>query len=72
VIRRAKGDSGLVRKDVVDWPKAAEDYLKQNPKLTYAVVIADPDHRHLGVGKDLQQGVDPVAVEGAPALAHRL
>ncbi|WP_298965440.1 SGNH family hydrolase [uncultured Methylobacterium sp.] len=45
VIRRAKGDSGLVRKDVVDWPKAAEDYLKQNPKLTYAVVMLGANDR---------------------------
>ncbi|MEH3146490.1 MAG: DUF459 domain-containing protein [Methylobacterium frigidaeris] len=45
VIRRARGDSGLVRRDVVDWPKAAEDYLKQNPKLTYAVVMLGANDR---------------------------
>ncbi|GJD51601.1 hypothetical protein OPKNFCMD_4356 [Methylobacterium crusticola] len=45
VIRRAKGDSGLVRKDVVDWPKAAEDYLKSNPKVSYAVVMLGANDR---------------------------
>ncbi|MGU3540174.1 SGNH/GDSL hydrolase family protein [Methylobacterium sp. A54F] len=42
---RARGDSGLVRKDVVDWPKAAEDYLKQNPKVTYALVMLGANDR---------------------------
>ncbi|MGY2050999.1 SGNH/GDSL hydrolase family protein [Methylobacterium sp. JK268] len=45
VIRKARGDSGLVRKDVVDWPKAAEEYLKSNPKLTYAVVMVGANDR---------------------------
>lgn len=45
VIRRAKGDSGLVRKDVVDWPKAADDYLKSNPKVTFAVVMVGANDR---------------------------
>ncbi|MFD0934814.1 DUF459 domain-containing protein, partial [Methylobacterium trifolii] len=45
VIDRAKGDSGIVRKDVVDWPKAAEDYLKTNPKVTYAVVMIGANDR---------------------------
>ncbi|WP_407523429.1 DUF459 domain-containing protein [Methylobacterium oryzisoli] len=45
VIRRARGDSGLVRKDVVDWPKAAEEYLAANPKLTYAVVMIGANDR---------------------------
>jgi hypothetical protein len=45
VIRRARGDSGLVRKDVVDWPKAAEEYLAANPKLTYAVVMVGANDR---------------------------
>lgn len=45
VTDRAKGDSGLVRKDVVDWPKAAEDYLKTNPKVTYAVVMLGANDR---------------------------
>ncbi|ACA16294.1 protein of unknown function DUF459 [Methylobacterium sp. 4-46] len=59
VIRKARGDSGLVRKDVVDWPKAAEDYLKANPKLTYAVVMVGANDR-----QSLRDGdatVDPLS-----------
>lgn len=44
VIDRAKGDSGLVRRDVVDWAKAAEDYLKGN-KVSYAVVLLGVNDR---------------------------
>jgi uncharacterized protein len=45
VFRRARGDSGLVRRDVVDWPKAAADYLASNPKVTYAVVMLGANDR---------------------------
>lgn len=45
VIDRAKGDSGLVRKDVVDWPKAAEEYLAGNPKVSYALVLMGANDR---------------------------
>ncbi|MGF3022335.1 SGNH/GDSL hydrolase family protein [Methylobacterium aquaticum] len=59
VIRRAKGDSGLVRKDVVDWPKAAEDYLKSNPKVTYAVVMVGANDRQ--PLRDGDQTVEPLS-----------
>ena len=45
VVDRSKGDSGLVRRDVLDWPKAAEDYLKSNPKLRYALVMLGANDR---------------------------
>lgn len=45
VIDRAKGDSGLVRLDVVDWPKAADEYLKGNPKVNYALVMLGVNDR---------------------------
>ncbi|ACL56179.1 DUF459 domain-containing protein [Methylobacterium nodulans] len=45
IIRRARGDSGLVRRDVVDWPKAAEEYVKSNPKVTYAIVMVGANDR---------------------------
>ncbi|MDP4023483.1 DUF459 domain-containing protein [Methylobacterium sp. NEAU 140] len=45
VADRAKGDSGLVRKDVVDWPKAAEDYLQANPKTRFALVMVGANDR---------------------------
>ncbi|WP_407942724.1 DUF459 domain-containing protein [Methylobacterium ajmalii] len=59
VIRRAKGDSGLVRKDVVDWPKAAEDYLKTNPKVSYAVVMVGANDRQ--PLRDGDQSVEPLS-----------
>ncbi|WP_245298660.1 SGNH/GDSL hydrolase family protein [Methylobacterium platani] len=59
VIRRAKGDSGLVRKDVIDWPKAAEDYLKANPKVTYAVVMVGANDRQ--PLRDGDQTLDPLS-----------
>jgi len=45
VIDRAKGDSGLVRKDVVDWPKVAQDYLQSNGKVRYALVMMGANDR---------------------------
>ncbi len=45
VIDRSKGDSGLVRKDVVDWAKSAEDFLKANPKLSYALMMIGVNDR---------------------------
>ncbi|CAA2141055.1 hypothetical protein OICFNHDK_0746 [Methylobacterium bullatum] len=45
ILDRSKADSGLVRKDVVDWPKAAEDFLKTSPKVAYAVVMLGANDR---------------------------
>ena len=45
VVDRAKSDSGLVRKDVVDWPKNAEDYLRANPKVRYALIMLGANDR---------------------------
>lgn len=45
VIDRAKGDSGLVRKDMIDWPKVAEDYLQANPKVRYGLVMLGVNDR---------------------------
>ncbi|MBE7247531.1 MAG: DUF459 domain-containing protein [Actinomycetospora chiangmaiensis] len=45
VLDKAKGDSGLVRKDVVDWPKVAEDYLQANPKTRYGLVMMGVNDR---------------------------
>lgn len=44
VIDRAKPDSGLVRRDVVDWASAAADYLKIS-KISYAVVLLGVNDR---------------------------
>ncbi|GJE15539.1 SGNH/GDSL hydrolase family protein [Methylobacterium marchantiae] len=45
ILDRSKADSGLVRKDVVDWAKAAEDFLKTGPKVSYAVVMLGANDR---------------------------
>jgi uncharacterized protein len=45
VVDRAKGDSGLVRKDVIDWPKSAQDYLTGNAKVRYALVMIGTNDR---------------------------
>lgn len=45
IVDKSRGDSGLVRKDVVDWPKAAEDYLNANPKTAYALLMLGVNDR---------------------------
>jgi hypothetical protein len=45
MIDRSRGDSGLVRRDVVDWPKAAEEFIKAGPKPAYAVVMLGANDR---------------------------
>ncbi len=39
VIRKARADSGLVRSDFYDWPKAISDLLASNEKISVAVVM---------------------------------
>ncbi|GJE57867.1 MULTISPECIES: SGNH/GDSL hydrolase family protein [Methylobacterium] len=45
VIDRSRGDSGIVRKDVVDWAKAADDYLNANPKTAYGLFMVGVNDR---------------------------
>ncbi|WP_174804682.1 SGNH/GDSL hydrolase family protein [Methylobacterium haplocladii] len=45
VVDRSRGDSGIVRKDVVDWAKAAEDYLNANPKVAYGLFMVGVNDR---------------------------
>ena len=56
ILDRSKADSGLVRKDVVDWPKAAEDFLKTSPKVAYAVVMLGANDRPADPGGDRDRG----------------
>jgi hypothetical protein len=58
VVDRSRADSGLVRKDLVDWPKAAEDYLKTNPKIAYALVMVGANDRQ--PIRDGDQTVEPL------------
>ena len=45
VVNKAKGDSGLVRNDVYDWPKVIQDYLNGNPQITFAVMMVGANDR---------------------------
>ena len=45
VLDRSKGDSGLVRRDVVDWARSAEDFLKATPNLSYALMMVGVNDR---------------------------
>lgn len=43
--RKLRGDSGLARADVHDWPKTIADFLATNPKITYGVVMLGANDR---------------------------
>jgi hypothetical protein len=45
IVREARGDSGLVRTDAYDWPKAIQEYLNGDPKVRYAVVMLGANDR---------------------------
>jgi len=45
VVRKARGESGLVRIDVVDWPKAIQDTLNGGQKITLAVMMVGSNDR---------------------------
>ena len=45
VLDRSKAESGLVRKDVVDWAKTTEDFLKATPNLSYALMMVGVNDR---------------------------
>jgi hypothetical protein len=45
IVRKARGDSGLVRTDAYDWPKAIQEYLASDPKVRYAVVMLGANDR---------------------------
>ncbi|WP_430910212.1 SGNH/GDSL hydrolase family protein [Methylobacterium sp. sgz302541] len=70
VIDRAKGDSGLVRLDVVDWPKAAEEYLKANPKVSYALVMLGVNDRQ--PIREGDQSYEPLGAKWKEIYAARI
>ncbi len=45
VVRRTRGDSGLVRTDHHDWPKAIREFLSGDNKVTFAVVMLGANDR---------------------------
>ncbi|CAN7718630.1 SGNH/GDSL hydrolase family protein [Bosea sp. LjRoot237] len=47
VVSKAKADSGLVRTDFYDWPKAAGELLAADAKVMVGVVILGPNDRQV-------------------------
>ncbi|MGX1789438.1 SGNH/GDSL hydrolase family protein [Bosea sp. NPDC055332] len=47
VVNKAKADSGLVRTDFYDWPKATGELLAADPKVMVGVVILGPNDRQV-------------------------
>lgn len=47
VVSKAKADSGLVRTDFYDWPKAAGEFLAADAKVMVGVVILGPNDRQV-------------------------
>ncbi|MDB5645560.1 MAG: hypothetical protein JWQ05_1229 [Methylobacterium sp.] len=70
VADRSKADSGLVRKDVVDWPKAAEEFLKANPKTSYALVMVGANDRQ--PIRENDQNLEPLSDRWRVLYAERV
>lgn len=70
IVDRSKADSGLVRKDVLDWPKAAEDFLKANPKTNYALVMVGANDRQ--PFRDNDQTFEPFSDRWRALYAERV
>lgn len=45
IARKIRGDSGLVRTEHYDWPKALQEYFSSNPKITFAIVMLGANDR---------------------------
>jgi hypothetical protein len=45
IVRKAKGDTGLVANEVYDWPKAVHDLLASNEKVNMAVMMIGSNDR---------------------------
>lgn len=81
VIRRAKSDSGLVRSDFYDWPKAIADLLASDQKVSIGVVLLGlNDRQAIREGETMREPLSPrwmelyrariQAVTGAFAARH--
>lgn len=70
VANRSRGDSGLVRQDVVDWPKAADDYLKANPKVRYGLVMLGVNDRQ--AIREGDQSFEPLSERWRQVYAARV
>jgi hypothetical protein len=45
VVRKARSESGLVRNDIVDWPKSIQDTLNGGQKISLAVMMVGSNDR---------------------------
>jgi uncharacterized protein len=45
ILRKARADSGLVRADFYDWPKAAGELMANTPRLSFAVMLMGVNDR---------------------------
>jgi hypothetical protein len=45
IVNKTKGDSGLVRTDNYDWPKAIQDVLASDQKISFAVMMVGANDR---------------------------
>jgi len=45
IVRKAKGDTGLVAEDFYDWPKAVRELLASNEKISMAVMMIGSNDR---------------------------
>lgn len=56
IVDKTKGDSGLSRAETYDWPKAIQDYLATNPRITVAVMMLGAnDHQAIREGDALHE-----------------
>ena len=70
VLDRSRGDSGMVRKDIVDWPKAAEEFLKANPKVSYALFMVGVNDRQ--AIRENDQSLEPLGDKWRDVYAGRI
>ncbi len=60
VIHRAKPDSGLVRSDFYDWPKAASELLASDQKISIGVILLGlNDRQPLREGETVHEPLSP-------------
>jgi uncharacterized protein len=59
VEKKVRADSGLVRPDVYDWPKAIQEYLNGGQKVTYAVVMLGSNDRQ--AMREGENAIDPLS-----------
>lgn len=64
VIHRAKPDSGLVRSDFYDWPKAASELLASDQKISIGVILLGlNDRQPLREGETVHEPLSPRWIE---------